>query len=282
MTLLKTNSPGAVGEAAVSELVVEPLIANSALAQVATVLTGIQGSSLRVPVITDDNAGVTLAAEGGELSIANPELNEVELFFRKIGTVVPISSELVEDSHRAGGGVLEITGRSLARGVASRIDDESFGGAASPNGWAGIETVAALDAGETDLLSVDAFQDGISLIRKNGGTPKFLVTNPDTYAELSKAKTGTGSAVPLLGQSASDALAASVAGLQVVVSQHIADSTAYVIDPSAIIFAIRRDAELITDRSFFFGSDRFALRITLRAAVGFIRPSGIARVAVAA
>ncbi|WP_431840484.1 phage major capsid protein [Gordonia hongkongensis] len=281
MALTKNTATGVVDAAAVSELVIEPLVADAKIATIATVLTNVGGSALRVPVIGDDDDHVTFAAEAAELDIANPQITEKVFDWRKVASLVGISSETVEDAHNSGGGVLNIVGRSLARSLANRVDRASFGNAAPANGWAGIQSAHAVmhDAGETDLSNVDAVQDAIALIRAAGGNPAHVVTSPEVYATLAKAKTGSGSNVPLLGQSAStDAQTVAVAGLPVVVSQHVAANTLYVTAPTATVFAVRRDAKLETDTSALFTSDSVAVRITLRAAFGVVNAEHLAKI----
>ena len=281
MSLTRSNSPGAVSEAAVSDLVVEPLLTDSQISQISTVLPNQGGSALRVPVIGDDDDHVTFAAEGAELDIANPQITEKVFEWRKVASLVGISSETVEDAHNSGGGVLNVVGRSLARSLANRVDRVSFGAAAPANGWAGLQTVHGdmQDAGDTDLTNVDAVQDAIALIRAAGGNPAHVVTSPDVYATLAKAKTGTGSNVPLLGQSATtDVQTLAVAGLPVVVSQFVAANTIYVTDPATLVFAIRRDAKLETDTSAMFSSDSVAVRITLRATFGVVNAEHLAKI----
>ncbi|MEH3155308.1 MAG: phage major capsid protein [Gordonia paraffinivorans] len=258
----------------------EPALADSKTSQVSTVLTGVSGSALRVPTVGDDDSHVLFAAEGDELSAANPVVSEIVLPWSKIAALVGVSNEAIADAHQSGGGALEIIGRSLARSVANRIDAAAFGGAAPTNGWAGIRTRHAdfHNAGFTDYGTADAFLDGIAKVRTAGGNPQFALVTPAVAAILAKAKTGAGSALPLFGTSAAEALAETVAGLQLIVSPSVATGTAYVIDPAALVLAVRKDAEVEIDTSAYFSKDSTAVRVTLRAAFGVANPAGIAKI----
>ncbi len=284
MAITRTNSQALVDEASIADLLVEPLLDASKISQIATVMPNIGGSAVRVPIIADDDDHVQFAAEAAELDIANPSITEKVFQWKKIASLVSISSETVEDAHKAGGGPLNIVGRSLARSLANRIDRTSFGNAAPANGWSGLQAAHGdmQNAGDTDLTNVDAVQDAIALIRAAGGNPSHIVTSPDVYSTLAKAKTGTGSNVPLLGQSAStDVQTLAVAGLPVIVSPHVVAGTIYVTSPEAMVLAIRRDAKLETDTSAMFTKDSIAIRITMRAAFGVVNPAHIAKVDIA-
>lgn len=274
MTVNRNTAPGAISEAEVSSILIEPLLQESKFTQISTVISGVAGSALRVPKVVDDDDHVLFVAEGDSLDVASPAIVEFVLPWYKVGSVTPITRELLEDAAQGENGLLETIGRSLSRSLANRIDKVSFGGAAPADGWAGIQQSHAdfHDAGTTDLQDVDAILDGIALVRESGGEPASVVTSPHVAAELAKSKRGTGSNEPLLGASAADALSNTVAGLPIITSKHVAPGAIYVLAPTFAVFGVHRDAQVETDSSVYFDKDSYACRITLRASAKVIQP----------
>ena len=279
MSVTRTQSPGSVSEAAISSLIVEPVTTEATAALVSTVIPSAGGSALRVPrVIDDDSTANLFAGEGNELELLSPEVAQITFQYKKVGGIVPVTAEAIQDAHNSGGTILDLVGRSLVRKATMEIDRAAFGGAAPADGFAGIRLshTAFHDAGETDGADIDAFIDAVAAVRGAGGVPSVILTDPVTAATLQKAKTSVGSNVPLYGANAAAPIAETINGLPVLTSKHVEAGKIYVIDKAGLILAVHKQVTLDVDNSVFFTTDSTAIRLTLRAAFGVVDPSKIA------
>ncbi|MFZ2240980.1 MAG: phage major capsid protein [Gordonia amarae] len=275
MALNKATGAGALQPSAINDLIVEPVVKDSVAAQVSTVIIGAQGSKLRIPKIADENTVSNLfTAELAEIELLNPTVSQVELEWRKIAALSVLSSEVIQDSEMS---VLDVAGRSLTRELVRKIDTAAFGDAAPANGFAGLQSYHALfnDGFSTDASNADFAIEAAAAIRNVDGTPQVILTTPNVLVALQKAKVATGSEQPLFGTSAAAAVGQTVNGLPVLTSPHVKADTLYVIDPSALTFAIRRDVTLDTDSSAAFSVDGTMIRIVTRMAFGVVEPSKI-------
>lgn len=257
-------------------LVIQPFFDQSITAMVATtVVTG--AKAYRVPLVTAD-ASAAFVEEGAEITPSQPTLAELTIVPTKCAGLTVISRELSEDSSPQ---ALEIVGGSLSRDIARRVDESFFAGLAAPapaglTTLAGIQTVTEATAFE----NLDAFAESIALAETVGSTIDHFVVSPMTALTLSKVRVATGSNQMLLGQDATAAGQRRILGVPVLVSQYVADETAWAIDSSRVWLVVRSDATVETDSSVFFTKDSVAVKATMRVGVGVVHPASVIRVGV--
>ena len=112
-------------------LIVRPLIDQSVVAQVSTVVTT-SSHDLRVPIVTADPQAAW-TAEGTEIAVSDPTLTETVITPKKLAGLVVVSNELAADSSPA---ALQVVGDGLVRDLRRQIDAAYFGNttANGPNG----------------------------------------------------------------------------------------------------------------------------------------------------
>jgi HK97 family phage major capsid protein len=118
MTLLTTGGGSSIlTPEQVEALVIEPLTRTSVGVQVSTVVTA-DTHTVRFPIVeTDPSSGWT--AEGDEISITDPTLDELEVTPKKLAALTVVSNELVADSNPS---ALAVVGDGLVRDLAKKLD----------------------------------------------------------------------------------------------------------------------------------------------------------------
>jgi HK97 family phage major capsid protein len=272
-----TTGVGGLLPADFGQLVVQPALGFSVFAEVArTVTTG--SKDYRIPLVVEDPTAQWVN-EGEEITPSDPTLDELTVTPTKCAGLTVISRELADDSSPEAAAVV---GEGLARDIARRIDQAAFAGLAAP-APAGLSTLSGVqtyvDAGAFD--NTDFAAEAISKAEQVGATITAFVTSPATGLALSKVKTGTGSNAPLLGQDATQAGQRRVLGVPVLVSPYVAPDTLWAVDGSRVWLVVRDDAQVESDRSVFFTSDRVAVKATMRAGFGFVHSAAVVKVTLA-
>jgi HK97 family phage major capsid protein len=108
-------------------LVVQPALAASTFAQVATTVTT-GAHNYRIPIVSADPTAAWVA-EGAEITPSDPTLQELTVTPPKVAGLTIISRELADDSNPA---ATQVVGDGLARDIARRIDPAAFAGLSAP------------------------------------------------------------------------------------------------------------------------------------------------------
>lgn len=258
-------------------LVVQPALAMSVFAQVATTVT--TGSThYRIPIVAADPTAAWVA-EGAEISPSDNVLEELVVTPPKVAGLTIVSRELADDSNPS---AQTVVGDGLARDIARRIDQAAFAGLSAP-APAGLATLSGVSTyvNASAFANLDWAAQAISKAEVVGATVTGFVTSPATALALATVKQATGSNQPVLGLDATSATSRSILGVPLFVSQYVAANTLWAIDKSRTWLVVRDDATVEADRSVFFTSDRVAVKATMRAGFAFTHPASVVKVTLA-
>lgn len=280
MTTAANSGGPLLSPAQVGELLVQPVISASIATTVSTVVP-ISSGSYRVPLVTADPTAAWVA-EGSEITPSDLSLSELTVTPRKLAGLSIISSELANDTSPA---AAEAVGQGLARDCARKLDAAFFGSLASPApaGLGSLSGVSTVSAGAA-FANVDAFSEALSVAEGVGAQLTAFVCNPATALVLAKLKKGSGSNEPLFaaGGDATTTARRQVAGVPLYVSPAVANGVVWGIDGSRSLVVLRQDAEVTSDASVFYTSDRVAVRAILRASFGWPHAASVVKVSTTA
>ncbi|MDX1890117.1 phage major capsid protein [Mycolicibacterium sp. 050158] len=265
--------------AQVGGLVIQPLIAQSIAGNVLTPIP-ISTHSYRVPLVTADPAA-SWTAEGAEITATDATLDELDITPSKLAALSVISRELADDSTPQ---AAEAVGQGIVRDLVRKVDAALFAATTTngPGGLAGLSGITTVSAG-TSYANVDAFSDALYTSATHNGQITAWVTNPATAQTLAKVKqyTSGSSNVPLLGPDPTVPGQRQILGVPLLTSPGVptTNNVVWGIPKDYAYFIIRQDAQVESDRSVFFTSDRVAIRATLRVGFGFPNPAAIVKIA---
>lgn len=237
-----------------SAVLIEALSTQSALLQSGARRIPIAGKRAYVPrILLDPEAD--WVAEGAELPTDAGEGDSVELVPRKIGDVVTLSRESVED---APVDELEAVGRSLMRGVARKADAKAFSSdaatAVAPAGLLSYTLPGA--AGDVTIAGITT---AVGVIDGEGGIADTVFLN-------SADKTAIRLAAVEGGYPISDPTAPGierVAGARLITAP-LPAGTAIVCVSDYLLVGVRRDIAVDVSSHAKFTSDSLAARVTAR------------------
>lgn len=206
-------------------------------------------------------------AEGEEIQLSKPSLDEVRIVPSKAAGIRALSRELVEDSDPS---AQELVGAELARSLVEQVDTAFFGDLAAPaaKGLGSVSPTTASGA----LTSLDLIHDAKAAAEAQGGRPTALLAHPLDVLRLVKLKDAEGSARGLLPD------ATTVAGVPVVSTEFATEGEPWLVDSSAILTVLRDDTSIAINEATYFTSDRIAIRGTVRVGFGFVRPSALVKI----
>lgn len=264
----------------IGDLVVQPLIQQSVAGQVLTSVST-DRHEYRVPIVTaDPSAGWT--AEGAELSASDATVDELVVTPSKLTALSVITSELANDSSPA---AVNAIGQGIVRDL-TRVTDKALFTATTtngPGGLPGVSGVSTVDAG-TAFANVDAFSDGVYTSAQHNGVIGAWVTNPATAMLLSKLKVGSSYNLPLLQPDATRPGQRQILGIPLLTSPYVdtTDDVVWGIPKALTYMVIRQRAEVTTDASVYFTSDRLAVRAIVRLGFGFPAPAAVVKISTSA
>jgi HK97 family phage major capsid protein len=112
-----STAGGILSAETIQALVVEPLMRESVGTQVSTIVSA-SSHSTRFPIVQQDpSSGWT--AEGAEIDVSDPTIDELNVISQKLATLVVVSNELVSDSDLS---ALDVVGQGLTRDLQIRLD----------------------------------------------------------------------------------------------------------------------------------------------------------------
>jgi HK97 family phage major capsid protein len=267
MTSTTPTSAKAWAPDQISDLDIDAALPDLFLVKMTTKAGEVDGDepSVRVPYVSADPVAATVA-EGQPITPTDAARDEVVISTHKSAVLSIVSNELIRQP-----GAQERLTKSMERAVVSKVN---------------TDFVAALATASADFVdggvlgeNLDALSDAIADIAANGGDASHIVMPSSAWKSLSKVKSSTGSAVPLLGTgSGTEGFARSIFGVPVVLA---ANATAvYVTSKSDLLSAYGRVSVAVSEDAYF-GSDSTGLRATLRFGVAAARPERHAVIALA-
>jgi HK97 family phage major capsid protein len=207
-------------------------------------------------------------------------LDELDITPSKLAALSVISSELANDSTSE---AAQAVGDSIVRDLARKVDTALFTATTTngPGGLPGVSGVTSVSGPATDYANVDPFSDAVYSSAAANGTITSGVTNPATAKKLAKLNKETGSNEPLLGPDPTMPGRQQILGIPLVTAPGVTTTNNVIwgIPQQYAYFVVRQDAQVESDRSVFFTSDRVAVRATLRVGFGFPSPAAIVKIA---
>ena len=258
---------------AINDLIVEPVFATSVVLSSGLLRIDTTATEYHMPLITGGTAGwyddLDVISEAGAVA------DELIVRPKKVATVQTVSNEAAADADAA-----SIVGRAVVAALADRVDHAFFNGD-GPKGPLGLPAVPFTVVDADPTTGIDPYVDAVAAVEESGAVPGVIFLNPADWADLSKVKSETGSAVPMLNSQPTFAATRSLLGIPVRVSQHVVVGTGWVLDPSRVCVVMRSPASVLVDRSVKFTSDAAVVRGVMR--LEFAAPYGgaVAKIEVA-
>lgn len=257
----------------VGPLIEQPLRDESVALRVTTVLSTVERAT-RFPIVSADGTAAW-TPEGDEIDASDATVDELEVVPRKLAALSIISRELAEDSSP---GAAEVVGRGLVADLARKVD-KAFFAATTPNGPAGIASIAHQTVTAASYTNLDAFAEAISKAGDVGATISSFVTSPATALALSKLKDESNSNRPLLQPDPTQPGRSVIFGIPLVPSPAVTGTGVVWAIPVLKTFSVVREGTtLAVDSSAYFSSDRVGVRATARIAFGFPHAAAIVRI----
>lgn len=278
MTITTTDAPGLI-RSDVGPLLIDPVIA-AAVATNPAVSTVVRtnAGTFRIPTVTADPSAEWLH-EGAEIPVSEGSLGEVEVTPSKVAGLSIITRELADDSSPE---AAAIVGAGLARDIARKVDEAFNGNLAAP-APAGLASLADVDV--TLMSVVGTTWDGVApfigaqyAAEGVGATVTAWIAHPADALALSTLTEGDGSRRMLLQPDPTQEGRRLISGVPLLVSPYAVEGTVHGVDASRVYTIIREDAEVETDRSVYFTSDRVAVRAIARLGFGFPQPQAVVRI----
>ena len=279
MALNTSTGAGLLVPESVGQLIIEPLKdASTALAVSTNVTTG--SNSFRIPVVVADPAGGWYP-EGGDISLTDAEISEINVVPTKLAVLSKISNELANDSSPA---AATIIGQGMARDIARKIDAAFFASTTQygPSGLLSLTDHQTVDGGS--LTDLDPFAEAISKAEGVGSTVTAFVASATDALHLSQLKAfdgATQSNQPLLSSGdATSTTKRQILGvpLHVVPDGVVADGVIWALDQAKTYVVMRQDVQLEVDRSVYFASDSLGIRAVVRVGFGFPHQEAVVKI----
>lgn len=237
----------------------DDLVPDALILRAATRAGNVEGDapSVRVPYVSAD-AAADVVAEGGDITPADPTLSEIVVTTDKVSQLIKVSREQARQT-----GAAQRLASSMARAVTSKADALFLNNVSNPTGLlktAGLATAG--DLGGATGADVFAAYDAVGAIEDDGGQATQVLINPVDWATLCKLPESSGSAKSLLAD-IHDTSRRSLAGVPVLVSNHVTAGAALMLDASEVVAAYGQ-MQLARSDDFYFGADSVALRLTFR------------------
>lgn len=245
------------------------IVPDALILSIATVTQGIEGdsTSVRVPYVkTDPTSGFT--PEGADITESDPELDEIIVKTNKIAVLTKQSREAMTHATSA-----DHLAASMQRSVIIKANTALLSNTSDPTGL--LNQTGITDAG-TLTTDFDPISDAITNVETNGGTATCIVMDPQSWGLLCKLKTANKT---LQLGSPAEQTDRRLYGLPVHVTPQMKPGNILVIDSATLIAAVG-GIDLESDKSYYFGSDSIAHRLTWRIGWNIVHPDRIAHITV--
>lgn len=248
--------------------------------------------SLIVPRLTADT-GANWTAEAATITQSSLSADQVTATPRKLAGIERLSNEVINDSEPA---ILDVVGQSLVRSISLKLDLGILEGSGTPpeirglKNTSGIQTVS-MGANGLTPTNLDPFADAIGALEAANANATAIIMQPRTWKTLIKVKEVSGSAKPIMQDSAgsgAQGVARSIYGVPVYLSSQLSitetqgtstdASSAYVVQGDQCVVVMRQDVRVERDSSRLFNSDESEVRAILRADFAVANPSAVVRI----
>jgi HK97 family phage major capsid protein len=278
MALYTAGAGPILSPAEVESLVVRPVLDQAVSALVSHVIQ-VGSHDLRVPVVLTDPQA-SFVPEGGEIPATDGTLTEIVVTPKKLAALSVISSELANDSSPA---ALQVVGDGMVRDVKRALDASFFKAAPGttpdgPSGLGSLTTAVASNAGS--WANLDSFEAAKANAETLHTEVTAFVAAPATILALSTLKEyGTaGSNKPLLSTDVTQPVSRTISGVPLYSSPAVSADVVWALPAQHVLFVIRQGADLVSDSSVMFTSDRVAIRITMRVSYAFTLPLAVTKI----
>jgi HK97 family phage major capsid protein len=241
--------------------------------------------------LSDTTAAWT--SEAGTISSTDANADTVTATPRKLAALQPISNETLADSNPS---LFEVVAAGLVRSLALKLDLGLFEGSGSAPEIRGLKNVASIQTVSMGMnglaiTNLDPIADALGLLITANANPSALVMAPRTWASLAKVKEVSGSAKPVLQDSAGSGgqpIQRQVYGVPVFLSSQLSitetqgtannASSIYAYDATQCVVVQRQDVSVEIDRSRLFNSDQSEIRAISRFDLVVPSPSAVVRI----
>jgi HK97 family phage major capsid protein len=250
-----------------SPVLIEALSHESVLLRAGANRVVADGRVIHVPRLLV-NPDADWVGELEELPSDAGDADVLELTPKKIGNVVSLSRESVEDSPVS---ELDAVGNAMVRGVATKVDARFFSpAAATAKAPAGIFATTLPSGGTT--VDIDGLIGAVGVVEAAGGNANAIFISPADVTNVRKATVNGGFAI-------SDPTTPGVeriAGATLYPTPALNAGEVLVADTRYIVLAVRRDASVDFSEDALFTSDGVAARVTMRVDWGIGDPDAFA------
>ena len=203
-------------------------IALSGLATIDRTLEGRAGSTIIMPKFGYIGDAVDVA-EGADIPISQMSTSETEVTIKKAGKGIEITDEAVLSGY--GNPVAEGKDQ-LKMAIANKIDNDLF------------EALSGATLTATGAMTVAGMLTARAKFGEKVNQPAVAVISPNNYAKIATEILNLENSDKVLV----DGVVGKFAGLQVVISTKVDDSTAYIVASGALGVALKRNVQVETDR----------------------------------
>jgi HK97 family phage major capsid protein len=270
---MASSALGAILPTPISNQIIDLARNQSTVIRAGAVTVPMTTATLKLARMTGD---VTAAwySEAGEISESDATLDSVTLTARKMGCLVRINREILEDSDPGVDGIIR---NSVAQAMALELDRVALvgtGTAPQPRGlqnFSGINTVTSVGT----PADYSKFLDAIFEVRLDNFEPNAIINSVRTAKTLAKLYTGISSDKTPLTAPADYAALQRFASNQVPVNLGVGtnESLAFVGDFSQLMIGLRQNiiVEVSNAAKDVFEKDQIMLRATWRGDVQVTR-----------
>lgn len=193
--------------------------------------------------------------------------------------------------------MLDVYAKAILRALALRFDVAGFEGTGVAPQITGMKNMSGItnqSMGTNGAIpaNLDFIADALSALEQANADARAIAMHPRTWGTLSKIKEASGSAKPVLQESAGSAgqgVARTLYGVPVFLSSQLAlnetqgtssdASSVYVYDPTQLHAVFRQDARVETDDKGLFDQDKTRVRAIMRADLVVANPTAVVRIA---
>ena len=206
------------------------------LAEVGRKLQGSAGNTLTMPKYgyIGDASDI---AEGADMTIAKMSTTTTQVTVKKAGQGIELTDEAVLSGY---GDPVGEAKRQLTMSVANKVDNDML---------ASLKTATlTFSTASSKITTADLFGARAKFGEKVN-EPAVLIINSKHYAEIAELMTGLENTDTVLV----GGVVGKIAGLQIAISDKLADNEAFVVRPGALGLELKRDVMVETDRDIIAG-----------------------------
>jgi HK97 family phage major capsid protein len=276
MAISTTSDNTTLLQSEVASLLVQPLEQQSTFLSAGPQIID-SASPVRVPRIA---SGVTanFVAEGGQIVDADPSVafDEVTLLpssLKSLKVLVRVSNEMIRQSVI---GLEAVLRQRLVTDVSKALDQALWNGDGDSDTITGILQAEDIELGYLDLADIDSLIDGIATAQANHVTPTHWAMTPEVFTAFRKIKVGTSDARYVFDPSTvQNGTAFQILGLPVIITEHVPENCAALVDFSKVVVARDVDAQVKILDQTWGDYDSVGIRVVTRYDVALLQPAAV-------